>query len=201
MRNAMERGENCCYLCDGFLLECDSLKERERRMMPWIESWIVFRERWQPCSQCTIISYHPANSLRFSTLSSLYPTNTITQVLTNQSANNLPSIHPLNPFPPKSAPCSSVCFQTIDTASPSSFLSPPPLHFDASNNLAAAPSARTRTPSAAPSRSIQSPPSFAAPAFYSINSPALPCFGTNCSWFVRMSRRRDVVHFPNFILK
>ena len=148
---------------------------------------------------------HPANSLRFSTLSSLYPTNTITQVLTNQSANNLPSFLPsflpLNPFPPKSAPCSSVCFQTIDTASPSSFLSPLPLHFDASNNLAAAPSARTRTPSVAPSRSIQSPPSFAAPAFYSINSPPLPCFGTNCSWFVRMSRRRDVVHFPNFILK
>lgn len=23
-------GGNCCYLCDGFLLECDSLKERER---------------------------------------------------------------------------------------------------------------------------------------------------------------------------
>ena len=62
--------------------------------MSWIESWIVIRERLQPCSQCTIISYHPANSLRFSTLSSLYPTNTITQVLTNQSANNLPSFLP-----------------------------------------------------------------------------------------------------------
>lgn len=144
-------------------------------------------------------------SLQFYPPSSLYPTNTLTQVLTNQSANNLPSfllsILPLNPFPPKSAPCSSVCFQTIGTASPSSLPSPPPLRFDASNNRAAASSARTRTPSAAPSRSIQSPPSFAAPAFYSINSPSLPCFGTNCSWFVRMSRRRDVVHFPNFILK
>ena len=169
MRNAMERGENCCYLCDGFLLECDSLKERERRMMPWIESWIVIRERLQPCSQCTIISYHPANSLRFSTHSSLYPTNTITQVLTNQSANNLPSIHPLNPFPPKSVRNASVCFQTIGKASHSS-LPLPPLHFDSSNNFAAIPTANSRTPSADSSRSARSPPSCAARAFYSFIS-------------------------------
>ena len=146
------------------------------------------------------LSSHNSTPLHYTTLlspSSLYPTNKQPRF----SQTNQLTTTSFNLFPPKSARCSSVCFQTTDTASQSSPPSLPPPHFDASNSLAAAPSARLRTPSATPSRSTQSPLSFAAPAFYSVNSLSLPCFGTNCSWFVRMSRRREVVHFPNFILK
>ena len=157
----------------------------------------------QPCfpsSQPYSPLHHNPASLHYTTLlspSSLYPTNKPPRF----SQTNQLTTTSFNLFPPKSARCSSVCFQTTDTASQSSPPSLPPPHFDASNSLAAAPSARLRTPSATPSRSTQSPLSFAAPAFYSVNSLSLPCFGTNCSWFVRMSRRREVVHFPNFILK